>query len=301
MSNVLLDLSESMASIVETSGAAIVRVDARQRIPASGVVWSADGLIVTAHHVVKRDSKIRVGLPDGEIVGAELVGRDPTSDLALLRADAQGLTPPTWNEPDTVKVGHVILALGRSGESIQAAMGIVTALGKGRRVRGGRQIDHFFQTDVVMFPGFSGGPLVDASGHMLGINTSALLRRTSLTLPVTTVRRVVKALLTHGQVRQGYLGVSIQPVRLPEAMAEQLGQKTGLLLTSVKPGSPADQAGLLIGDILVTVDDQPVSVHHHDKLLVLSRDDLIGETLPACIVRGGQVQELQITIGEQSR
>lgn len=297
MSNVLLDLSNDLASIVGTTGLAVVRVEARRRLPASGVIWSSDGLIATAHHVVERGANVTVGLSDGQTVAAELVGRDPTTDLAVLRADVGDLTPPTWAGPDTLQVGHLVLALGRPGKTVQATLGIVSALGGSWRTRGGGQIDRYLQTDVVMYPGFSGGPLVNASGSVVGINTSALLRGTSLALPTPTVRRVVEDLLKHGQVRRGYLGVGIQPARLPQALAGQLNQETGLLLVSVEPDSPAERGGLFLGDTIVTLDNQPV--RHHDDLLALLSGDRVGTSVPIHIVRGGQVQELQVTIGER--
>jgi S1-C subfamily serine protease len=298
MSNVLLDLSNDLASIVGTTGLSVVRVEARRRLPASGVLWSSDGLIVTVHHVVERDDNISLGFHDGETVKATLVGRDPSTDLAVLRAEVKDLTPPTWAGSDALKVGHLVLALGRPGKTVQATLGVVSALGGNWRTRGGGQIDHYLQTDVVMYPGFSGGPLVNASGHVVGINTSALVRGTSLALPTPTVQRVVEDLLTHGQVRRGYLGVGIQPVRLPDTVVEQLGQETGLLLISVEPGSPADKAGMFMGDTLVALDGQPV--RHHDELLALLSGDRVGAQLPVRILRGGQVQELQVVVGERN-
>ncbi len=297
MSNVLLDLSDDLAAIVGTTGLAVIRVEARRRMPASGVLWSSDGLIVTTHHVVERNEDIGVGLPDGETVAATLVGRDPTTDLAVLRAEVGNLTPPTWAEPDALKVGHLVLALGRPGRTVQATLGVVSALGGGWRTRGGGQIDRYLQTDVVMYPGFSGGPLVSAAGHVVGINSSALMPGTSLALPTPTVRRVVEDLLAHGQVRRGYLGVGTQPARLSLALAEKLGQETGLLLVSVEPGSPAERGGLFMGDTIVTFDGQPV--RHHDDLLALLSGDRVGATLPVRILRGGQVQELRIVVGER--
>jgi S1-C subfamily serine protease len=295
--NVLIDLSNDLAGVVGTTGLAVVRVEARRRMPASGVLWSSDGLIVTAHHVVERDESITIGLPDGKTAAATLVGRDPTTDLALLRAAADDVAPPTWSAPEVLRVGHLVLALGRPGKTVQATLGIISALGSSWRTRGGGQIDHYLQTDVVMYPGFSGGPLVNAAGHVVGINTSALMRGTSLALPTTTVRRVVEDLLAHGRVRRGYLGVGIQPARLPEVLAEQLGQKTGLMLVSVESGSPAERAGLFMGDTIVALDGQPV--RHHDDLMALLSGDRVQASLPIRVVRSGQVKDLQVVVGER--
>lgn len=298
MSNVLIGVSNDLAEIVGTTGLAVIRVDARRRLPASGVLWSSEGLIVTAHHVVHTDENISVGLPDGQTTAAKLVGRDPTTDLAVLRVPISGLTPPTWAGADRLQVGHLVLALGRPTDTIQATLGIISALGGGWRTRGGGQVDHYLQTDVVMYPGFSGGPLVNAAGHVIGISTSALRRGTSLAVPTATVRRVVEDLVAHGQVRRAYLGVGIQPARLPAMLAEQLEQETGLLLVSVEPDSPAARAGLFMGDTLVTFDDQPV--RHHDDLLSLLTGDRVGATVAVRFVRGGQLQDLTVVIGEQS-
>ncbi len=297
MSKRLLDVSNELATVAETAGVSVVRVEGRRRVPASGIVWAADGLIVTAHHVIRREGRIGVGLPGGERVPAALVGRDPTTDLALLRADAAGLTPPSWADPDALRVGQLVLALGRPGQGVQATLGVISALGDAWRAHGGGHIDRYLQTDVRMYPGFSGGPLVGAEGEVVGLNTSALLRGVSLTLPASTVRRVVGELLAHGQVRRGYLGVGVQPVRLPPAVAERLGQETGVLLISVEPDGPADRAGLFVGDILVTLDGQPV--RHHDELLAALSGDRIGRPVPAQVVRGGEVKEVSITLGER--
>ena len=298
MANILIDLSNDLAEIVGNAGWAVVRVEGRRRIPASGVLWSPDGLIVTAHHVVERGDKINVGLSDGQTTVATLVGRDPTTDLAVLRIQNDDTVAPTWASADGLKVGHLVLALGRPGKTVQATLGVVSALGGSWRTHSGGQIDHYLQTDVVMYPGFSGGPLVDAAGHVVGINTSALRRGTSLTLPTSTVKRVVSDLVAHGQVRRGYLGVGTQPVRLPEELAERLGQETGLLMVSVEPGSPAAQGGLFLGDTIVTFDGHPI--RHHDDLLNHLGGDRVGEAALTRIVRSGEVLELNIVIGERS-
>ncbi|GAB4481798.1 MAG: trypsin-like peptidase domain-containing protein [Anaerolineae bacterium] len=326
MSDTLVEFSDALAGLVERAAASLVRVEARRRLPASGIVWAEDGVIVTAHHVVARDEEIRVGLPGGEIVTAALVGRDPSTDIAVLRAETGGLTAPAWAEPESLRVGHLVLALGRPGRGPQATLGVISALGEGwqalppmfgpsmppgpppGRGRGrGRHhhmhppapgmLEHTIQTDVVMYPGFSGGPLIDMAGQVIGLNTSALLRGISLTLAAPTLRRVVGDLLTHGRMRRGYLGVGAQPARLPEALATELGQETGLLVVSVEPGSPAERAGLLLGDTLLAVDGHPV--RGLEELLGLLTGDRVGREVPIRILRGGELRELTVTIGER--
>jgi S1-C subfamily serine protease len=298
MSEFLNTFSDALAVAVETASPSVVRVEARRRLPASGIVWSADGIIVTAHHVVEEDENIGIGLADGRTVSASLVGRDPTTDVAVLRTQANGLTPPTWIGTETLKVGHLALALGRPGESVMAALGIVSALSKDWRTPAGGRLDYYLQTDALMYPGFSGGPAVDAAGGFLGFNTSAMLRGITMTVPTGTLRRVVAVLLTHGRMRRGYLGVSAQVVRLPAGLAGEVGQETGLLLGSVEPDSPAERGGLFMGDTIVALGGQPV--HHPDDLLALLSADRVGQTVPVRIIRGGQLSEVHVVIGEQA-
>lgn len=299
MTENLQQVSDALAAVVDTASASTVRIEARRRLPASGIVWSSDGVIVTAHHVVEQQDAIQIGLADGQTVPATLVGRDPTTDVAVVRAQTVELTPPAWAEveADRLHVGHLVLAVGRPGRAVQATLGVINTLGGSWRTPAGGSIDRYVQTDVVMYPGFSGGPLLNAAGEAVGMNTSGLLRDASLTVPVPTLRRVVEMLLAHGRVRRGFLGVSTQPVRLPAALAESLGQETGLLLTAVEPAGPAEQGGLLLGDTLVGLDGQPV--RQHDDLLALMASDRIGMTVPVRIIRSGQVQELQVRIGER--
>lgn len=301
MSEILKQFSDGLASAVETAGQAVVRVEARRRIPASGILWSADGLIVTAHHVVEQDDNIGIGLAGGQSLTASLVGRDPTTDLAVLRAKpAAGLStlvPPTLAQPDSLRVGHFVLALGRPGQRVMATLGVISALGDSWRTPAGGEVDRYVQTDVVMYPGFSGGPLVDVSGQVIGLNTSALARGVSLTLPIPTVQRVVETLLSHGRVRRGYLGITAQAARLPAALAEQLDQETGLLIGSVENGGPAEKAGLFMGDTVVALDGQ--AVRQLDDLLALLTGERVGHAITVRFIRGGQVHDVAVTVAER--
>ncbi len=296
MSETLQTLSDAMSGLVEAAGPQIVRVEARGRMAASGVVWSSAGVIVTSHHVVERDDNIKIGLADGSTVNATLVGRDPNTDLAVLKAEASNLTAATWVDANDLRVGHLMLALGRPGKTVQATLGIVSALGGAWRTQAGGDIDHYLQTDVVMYPGFSGGPLLDASGRVAGINSSSLVRGVSVAVPAATVKKAVETILAHGKMPRGYLGVGIQPVRLTDALQQQLSQETGLMFMSVEADSPAAQGNLLQGDILVTLDGQPV--RHVDELQTLLTGERVGKNVPVRIVRSGQVQDLTVTIGQ---
>ena len=296
MASIVEGISNDLAGMVEAAGPAVVRVEGRRRIPASGILWSEDGIVVTAHHVVKRDDRLNVGLADETKLEAELVGRDPTTDLAVLRVDGTKLSPAATANLEDLSVGHLVLALGRPGRTVQATLGIVSALGTSWQTAAGGTIDRYLQTDVVMYPGFSGGPLVDASGKVLGLNTSAL-RGVSLSIPSATVGRVVESIISHGRVQRGYLGVGVQPVNLPEASADELGQETGLILISVEPGSPAEDGGLTLGDTLLSVNGEPV--RRLDELMSLLSGDLVGEEVIVSILRGGGVREQKITVGER--
>ncbi len=295
--DMLSDFSRGLADIVEGLAPSVVRVDAGRRRSGSGIAWSADGVIVTADHVVEHDENLAVGLHDGRTVPAAIVGRDPTTDVALVRAQGTKLTPPAWLEPDNLRVGQLVLALGRPGRTVRAGLGIVSAVGDSWRTSSGGQIDRYVQADVRRYPGFSGGALVDVVGKVRGLNTSGMLHRMTLTIPVPTLRRVAEALLTHGRVRRGYLGIGTQPVPLTAALRQQLGQDTGLLVLSVASGSPAERAGQLQGDIVVTIDGAPI--RRPDDLMSVLSGERVGMTLPVRIVRGGQFQELRIIVGER--
>lgn len=298
MSEMLHTLSEALAGAVESIGESVVRVEARRRLPATGIVWSADGVIVTSSHVVKHDNNITVGLPNGERVAAALVGRDTTTDLAVLKAEAAGLKPPIWADAALLKVGQLVLALGKPGKTVQATLGVINTLSDAWRAPAGGHIDRYVQTDVTMYPGFSGGPLVGARGEVIGLNTSRLLHGASITLPAPTLARVVNALLEHGHIKRGYLGVGTQPVRLPQAAAEELEQETGLLLVSVEAGGPADQGGLLTGDIIVRFGGE--ATRHRDALLAYIGGDRVGKTVEVGVVRGGEFKTFDVTIGERA-
>lgn len=296
----LTDFSKDLAAIVEAGGRGVVRVEARRRFPSSGIVWSADGTVITAAHTVEREEEIRVGLPDGSAVPATLVGRDPSTDLAMLRLEgaASGLAPAPRGDTDGLRVGHLVMVLGRPGRTVRATLGIVGAFGEAWRTPGGVEIDHYLQPDVGFFPGISGGALVDTSGRVLGLYTVGLRRRTGVAIPSATIDRVSATLSTHGKIRRGYLGVEPRPVRLGPEVEQSAGQRTGLLLLSVEKDSPALKGGLMVGDILLSLDGREVPLPH-DLLAALS-DEMIGRAVSVRLIRGGEVREVSVTIGERT-
>jgi S1-C subfamily serine protease len=298
MSADLIALSQSLASIVERIAPSIVRVEARRRHGATGIVWSAEGLIVTTHHGIEHEGSITLGLADGRTVPAELVGRDPSTDLAILKADLPGLTPLAPTPLDGLKVGHLVLAIGRPGRTTRATFGIVSALGEGWRTFAGGRIDRYLETDVDLPPGFSGGALVDMQGRFLGLLTAALSRTAAVVIPGETISRVTQTLQQHGGIRRGYLGVGAHPVRLPQGLWARAGSEGGLILLNVEPEGPADRAGLLMGDVLVSLGGQPL--HSIEELLGYLGDEKVGTQVQAKVLRAGEVREVPITLGKRS-
>jgi S1-C subfamily serine protease len=296
--NPLVAFSEAMADAVVKAGASTVLVDARRRHPASGIGYSSD-LVLTADHVVERDDEIRVVLPDGSEMVASVAGRDPGNDLALLRLDGMGLVIAE-RAAHEARIGQIVLALGRPNlEGIQASLGVVSAVGGPVRTGNGGLLERYLRTDTIPYPGFSGGPLIDAAGRLLGINTSGLWQGGSLTIPASLAWSVAETLAQHGRVRRGFLGVRSQPVTIPAAQRQALGryQATGLLLVGVEEDGPAARGGLLVGDILVGLAGQPVA--DPDELLARLVGNMVGQSSAVQVLRGGQPLTVQVIIGER--
>jgi S1-C subfamily serine protease len=228
-----------------------------------------------------------------------LVGRDPTTDIAVLRVRDAAVKALRWGEPSSLKVGNLVVALGRPGRTVRATIGIVSVLGDAWQTPAGGRIDRYLEADVALYPGFSGGPLIDAAGNVHGINTAGLRRGGSLTVVTPTIRRVVEALVAHGRIRRGYLGIATQPVRLAPVLAERVQQRRGLLVMEVEPGSPAEQGGLLLGDTLLQVAGQPV--RYPEELFGLLGGDRIGAPVSVRVLRAGAPQEISVTVGERLR
>lgn len=295
----LAQVSDGLAAAVETAAASTVLVSGRRRIPASGIIWTADGTIVTADHVIERD-EIEVVLPDGTKHTATVAGRDAGSDIAVLKIPATGLTPAVHAPAGSAKVGSLMLAVGRpSSDGPMASLGVVGAIGGPWRTFRGTEVEGYLRTDTTFYPGFSGGPLVDAQGRVAGMNSSRLGRGAGLTVPMAALERIVADLLKGGKVRRAYLGISSQTAKLPSALAALAGgRETGLLIVSVESESPADSAGMLIGDILVEFGGQPVS--DTDTLQAQLGPARIGQATPASVLRGGELKALTLTVGERS-
>jgi S1-C subfamily serine protease len=293
--NALLSLSNELAGAVERVAGTVVAVNARPRLPSTGVHWRP-GIIVTADHTVRSDEDITIARPDGRTVAASLIGRDPGTDLAVLRVQDTDLPAADLGDPGSLKVGHVVLAVGYGP---RASWGIVSALGGRWHTWRGGEIDQLLRLDLTLYPGFSGGPLVDIQGRVVGINTSGLSRQLELAIPVSTVARIAAELIDKGRVSRGFLGVGLQPVRLPESLRRTLtaAPEIGLIVVSVHPDGPAAKSGLLLGDVLVTLDDTPVGAPEDVQAVVGARP--VGSTVTAAILRAGAPAEVRITVGER--
>ena len=291
----LSDLSGEIAQIVAGLAPSLVRVDARGGRPATGIIWS-DNLVLTADHVIEVDDNILVtGAPT--TVKASVVGRDRATDLALLRTEGLRGAPAPRGRSADVRTGHIVLALGGTIGEQQVTMGMVSGTSAEFRSWRGGQVNALIQTTAELLPGFSGGPLVDAEGRVIGINSWNFGRGISRALPVEIAERVAESLRTHGRIRRAYLGVGAQPIRLSEALAAQLGQESGLLIVTVEPNGPAHKAGLLQGDTIVTVDNDPL-FGRLDSLFAVLRALDVDSTHSFGVIRAGQLTAVPVTLGE---
>ena len=295
MSTALLDLSNGFANAVERAGRSIVSVNEGGRAGVSGTIWR-DGLVVTAEHTIRGQQELTIELPTGASSAAKVIGRDATTDVALLRLKDSAPATAEFADAAQLRVGHFVLAIGRrEKQGLAASHGIISTLGGAWRTWRGGRIDQSFRLDLLPFTGFSGGPLVDAQGKVIGINTSGP-RRSVMTVPTVTVNRVVDHLLAKGRIARGFLGVALQPVKLPHLPSSGGGTERGLLVIMLEPGGPAQKGGLMIGDIVFALGDKTVT-DTADVQAALDPEQ-VGKTLKLRVLRGGQTQEISLTIAE---
>lgn len=295
----LAELSSQLASAVESAGRSIVAIHARRRIPSSGIIWR-DGVIVSASHTVRSEGEISVTLPTGEAAKATIAGRDSATDLIVLRVKGSGNAKAAPRaDTSALRVGSLVLAVGRPGKNVSASFGIISAIGEGWRSWQGARIDRVLRLDLAVYDGFSGGPLVDAGGGVLAINNSALARGTPLALPAQAVDRVVDELLERGHVRRPFIGIAVQPVALSAAVTKQhqLSGESGLLVISIAEESPAEKGGLLLGDVLLEAGAQRLA--RPDDLLDALSGTSHGAAINLKVLRGGAVKTVAITPGDR--
>jgi S1-C subfamily serine protease len=301
MSAELIELSNALAQATERAATSAVAVHTESRGSASGVIWRA-GIIVTAEHALRRDEDIQLTLPDNRVVAAALVGRDPSTDLAVLKCSEAPSNAAAQGDVAALKPGSLTLVVGRTRASGPvAALGVVSLVAPERRTWTGAALAPYIRLDVGLQPTAIGGAVVDAQGRIVGIATPRFARFGAIAIPASAVDRVVDTLLKKGHIPQGYLGVGLQPVRLPEALRQSLRrtEKTAAIVLEVEPESPAHKAGIVIGDILITLAGRPVARLEdvHSQL----HDETIGRPLALKFVRGGAAQEVNIIVSERPR
>ena len=293
--------SHALADAVEQVGRSVVAVHASRHGAVSGVLWRP-GVIVATAHTIRREEGIRITLPDGTQREAALAGVDASTDLAALKLEGEWPHAADVGDAASVRAGHFVLAVARDGQAqLSASFGIVGATGGEWRTWRGGHIDRLIRLDGGLYAGFSGGPIADTQGQVIGIGTSALTRGFGIAIPSSTVSRVTEQLLTSGRIAHGYLGIGMQPVALPEALSRKLGldSRSGLIVLSLAPQGPADQAGLLVGDVLIELAGRPLQ--DVDDLHAALGGDRIGERIRVALVRGGERVESAITLGERPR
>ncbi|CAN5688641.1 trypsin-like peptidase domain-containing protein [soil metagenome] len=297
--SVLAALSNDLAGAVESISPSLVTVHGRRRLSASGIVWNGDGLIVTANHVVERDDDLSITTSDDSTHEVALVGRDQGSDIALLYVEGASLSPALAS--GTVpKPGHMVLAVGRPGKNgAMASLGVVSLVGGEWRTSEGTSVESFVRSDAAMLPGFSGGALIDSSGNVIGMNSSTIGRRGGLTVPYDAVASVVAALKTHGKVRKGFLGIGTQSVELNSALKTSLGldQQRALVIVSIQADGPAERSGLMIGDVLLSIDGTRLATV--EELQDHLTGEIVGHQAAVSLIRGGSILENPVTVGER--
>jgi len=294
------NLSQQLAAAAERVGPSVVTVLGRHRLPSSGIHWRK-GVVVTADHTLRREEGITILVHHGKRIPAKLAGRDAGTDLAVLTIDPEsGLDAPQFGDTTALRLASIVLALGRTrmGQPVASAGIIGGFSGEWRTWRGGR-IDQSIRLDLSLYPGFSGGPLVNLEAQVLGVNTNGLSRGRAVTIPASTVNRAVDELLEKGHIARPYLGMAMQPVAIPENLRNRLKNPTagGLMVLHVEPSGPADKAGIVLGDVIVELTGKPALDLDHIQDVLASAQ--VNDKLPVSVLRAGTAVELSLTLGER--
>jgi len=289
---ILKSLSEATAEVVEKAAPSVVSVNCGMR-RGSGVVWSSDGHIVTCNHVIGRHDTARVGLSEGTPIDATVIGRDPYSDVALLKIDEEP-KPIEIGDSENLKIGQFVLALANPfNRTPSATSGMITSIGGSLRRWGGMATEDAIVTDAQLNPGYSGGPLIDVSGKMIGLN-AALVWSRGIAIPVNAVKSIVDRLKHKGKIRRAYLGIVSNSIQLPPEIAGQtrIEQDGGAIVLSVEKGSPAKKAGLAFGDVIVRFNEKPVAdIYDLTRLLT---EEVIGKEIKLSVLRGEKLTTLSV-------
>jgi S1-C subfamily serine protease len=299
MSKELIEFSDALALATERAAASVVAVHTETRGSSSGIVWRP-GVIVTSEHTLRRDEEIQLTLPNGRVAPATLVGRDPSTDIAVLKCAEADTAAPLFGDVAALKPGSLTLVVGRTRASGPvAALGVVSLLASDRRTWTGASLTPYIRLDIGLQPTAIGGAVIDASGNLVGLATPRFARFGAIAVPASTINKISDTLLKQGRIPRGYLGVGLQPVRLPNGLREMLqrNEKTAAIVLDVHPDGPADKAGIVIGDILASLGGQ--SITRLEDVQSLLAGDAIGKTLPLKFIRGGAVQDGNIVVAER--
>ncbi len=298
--NPLVGFSNALADVVQQASGSVVSLLGRHHFPSTGIHWQSD-IVLTAQHTLEREEEIPVRLASGQTATARVIGRDSGSDLAVLKLESgQSISPLPMADLENLRVGSLAIALARLGEQgVSTSVGVVGSLLEGWPTRRGPRLERVIRPDIRLYPGFSGGPLLDSLGNWMGMNTSRWGRKLDFTLPADVIQRVASQLLEKGRISRGYLGVGMQSVRLPEALRQslQLSAASGVILISLETGGPAEQAGLLIGDVVVALDG--VTVTDTYEVLALLGPERIGQKVNLQVIRAGALLEVNLVVGER--
>lgn len=299
MSKELIEFSNALAQATERASASVVAVHTETRGSSSGIVWRP-GVIVTSEHALRRDEEIQLTLPIGRVVPATLVGRDPSTDIAVLKCSEADTAVPLFGDVSALKPGTLTLVVGRTRASGPvAALGVVSLLASDRRTWTGASLTPYIRLDIGLQPTAIGGAVIEASGNLVGLATPRFARFGAIAVPASTINKISDTLLKQGRIPRGYLGVGLQPVRLPNGLREMLqrNEKTAAIVLEVHSDGPADKAGIVIGDILVSLAGQSITRLEDVQSLLVA--DAIGKTLPLKFIRGGAVQDGNIVVAER--
>lgn len=293
--------SQAVADLVERAALGVVAVKSAPYRVVSGLIVR-ENLVAVSNHTLRREDRIPMQTVDGTQTAGTILGRDPSVDLAFLKVESGNLKPLQAADPAALRAGALAAVVGLTIDAgPSASLGILGAVGGARRTWRGGTLDHFFRLDVNLYPSQSGAAVIDAEGHLIGLATPGLLRHSAIAVPLATLDRVCEELLKEGRIRHGYLGVGLHPVALPAPLRAKLGvvAESGLILLSVEPESPADKAGWLVGDILISLDDDPIV--DIDELQTALRGNTVGRDVKASLLRGGELVETQVTVSERKR
>jgi S1-C subfamily serine protease len=299
MSKELIELSNALAQATDRAAVSVVAVHTERHGSSSGIVWRS-GVIATSDHALRRDEEIQVTLPNGRAASATLAGRDPSTDIAVLKCPEASGAAPEFGDVAALKPGSLTLVVGRTRASGPvAALGVVSLVASDRRTWTGASLVPYIRLDVGLQPTAIGGAVIDANGKTVGLATPRFARFGAIAVPASSINKIAETLLQKGHIPRGYLGVGLQPVRLPDALREKLqwNEKTATMVMDVHPGGAADKAGIVIGDILISLAGQPVT--RLEDIQSHLAGDAIGKSLPLKFVRGGAILEGSFVVAER--